>query len=616
MVAIFADSNRARMRYIKEGVSNWGETPDSGASRELRYTGSTLNAQKDTTVSEEIRADRMVPDNIEVSARASGEINIEYSAGSHDDFMEGFMYGAWSRPMTFDSVRGRSLEFTANDTLVVNGRDVTDLFTAGRRVRTQGFENPANNDYFEIDAITFNAGADRTEITLTASTAVVEAGSSYSRLYDANDVVVLKNTDIRAGTAGASTFDSNGNDAFAAAIAAGQIVAGQKLFVEGLGFEAADITIAAPGSAVIADGARIVLNDGAKTVTFQFAGVDSQVVTQVAIGSDESESAANLALAINKARVRGEVNFSATAAAGVVTVKNLNQTGGSATKTGDTNTALTLGAFSGGDASLRGVFTIISATDDALTVSPAPATFANGSSLAVTFKGSMLRNPSNPDDIVPQSFSFETSFEDIGQFFTADGQRIGSFAYNIAANSILTGSFGLQGRGVIRQATTKLGDDGTYTVLPTTSTPVANSTVNVGVIEVNGEALSTAVQSIAINGANNLRDQTAVGYKFPAGIGAGRMEISGSLVAYFADGRLWDRFIDHETVSLTFPITDVDGHRQQWTVPAVNFSTDTANPAGGNQDVVENLEWMAKRDSETECQIQIDRFSCVLPVAA
>ncbi|UTC29880.1 tail tube-like protein [Bajunvirus bajun] len=612
MVAIFADSNRARMRYIKESDVAWGVTPASGRARELRFTSSSINAQKNTTVSEEIRADRMVSENVEVGANTTGEVGIEFSAGSHDDFMESFMFGAWTRPMTFDSIEGPSLEWGAADTLYVKGKDVTDLFDAGKRIRTHGFGLPANNDYFEIDTITFNAGSNRTEIVVTVASAELERGSSYTALFDANDVIVLKNEDIRAGTAGASTFDSNGTDAFAAAIAAGQLVAGQKVWVEGLGYGVGTVTITtAPPVA----GARVTVFDGVKTVIFQWGGSAPQNVTIVPIGANLTASAANLAAAINTKRVRGLLNVSATSAVGAVTLKNLNRIGGSIAETvADANVAVV--TFADGDATLGGVYTIESATDDVLTVSPAPATNANAGTLGVTIKGSMLRNPGNPDDIVPQSFTIETAQEDVDQFFIADGLRVGSFAFNVAANSILTGSYSFQGRATTRQGSTKLGDDLAYTTLPTTATPVANATVNVGQIVMNGEELSTALQSITLNGNNNLRDQNAVGYKFPAGIGAGRMEITGSLVAYFANGDLWDKFIEHQTVSVAFRLQDVKGHRYEFTIPAANFGTDTVNPAGGNQDIMENLEFMAKRDPVTECQIQIDRFSCVLPTTA
>lgn len=612
MANIFADSNRARIRYIKEGTTSWGTTPVSGQTKELRYTSSTLNASKQTAVSEEIRADRMTADIIEVGANSSGEFNIEFSAGSHDDFQEAFTYGAYTRPMNFASATGKGLEWADTDTLYVKGKDVTAYFTAGRRIRTQGFEAAANNGYFQIATITWNAGTNRTEINVTAATATAEAGTAFTSLYDANDVIVLNNTAIRAGTAGASAFDGNGTNPFAPAIAAGQLSTGQKIYVENaFGVEAGSITF----SALPASGTKVKISDGSKDMIFQLGGSVPNGTTAVALGADEDEAAANLATAINRQRMRDGIQCSASADAGVVTVKNLNAVGGSILEVLDTGAVMTVVNFTGGDAAPRGVFTIESATDDVLTVSPNPGTFANAGGMKVTIKGSMLRNPNDPDEITPQSFSFETGFEDVSQYFIADGQRIGTMAYNIASNSILTGSFGLQGRAMTRASTSILGEL-PYTPLTTTATPVYNATVNVGTLKINGEPLSTAVQSIALNGSNNLRDQNAVSYKFPAGVGAGRLDLTGSLVAYFADGSLWDKFIEHKTVSVEFPLQDVLGNRYEFTVPAANFTTDTVNPSGGNQDIVENLEFTAKRDPVTECQIQIDRFSCVLPVTA
>lgn len=611
MVAIFADSNRARIRYIKEDPNTWGVMPTSGKTRDLRYTGSTLNANKNTVTSEEIRADRMVSQIIEVGANSAGEFNIEFSAGSHDDFLEAFMYGAWTRPMTFDSVHGRSLEWADANTLYVKGKDVTDYFEAGRRVRTHGFKTPANNDYFQIDTITWNAGANRTEINMVASTAVAERGSSYSVLHDANDVLILKNTDIRTGTGGQAVIDSDSTNAFAAAIAAGQLSVGQKIFVEGLGFETGTVTFAD----VPVAGARVSVSDGVKTLVFQFGGSYPQTVIPVDLASDVTSMAENFYDAVNDQRVKGNLEVSATFAAGVVTLKNLLSDGGAITEAVDAGNDITVVDFANGDASVRGVFTVLSLTDDSIEVDPAPATDANAGGRPVTIKASMLRNPADPDEITPQSFTIETGFEDVDQYFVADGQRIGTVALNIAAQSILNGSFGLQGRAMTRQTGTKLGD-APYTPLDTTATLVMNATSNVGTITVLGEELTTAIQSIALNGNNNLRDQNAVSYKFPAGIGAGRMEITGTIVAYFANGEMWDKFIEHDVVSLSFPVTDIEGHRYVFTVPSAHFSTDTVNPPGLNQDILENLEFMAKRDPETDCQFQIDRFSCTLAPTA
>lgn len=607
----FSDSNRARLRYIKEDPNNWGITPASGKTRELRYTGSTINANKTTAISEEIRADRMVGDFIETGANTAGDTNVEFSAGSHDDLLEAAFYGAWTRPMTFDSVKGTNLEWADTDTLYVKGIDVTNYFTAGHRVKTHGFVGATNNDYWEISTITWNSGANRTEITMTATTAVAEVGSAYTTLYDANDVIVLKNTTLRFGTGGASTIDSNGGNAFAAAIAAGQLNSGQKIFVDGLGIETGTVSFTANPAA----GSKVSVSDGDKSVVFQFGGSYPTSVTGVDLGSGDAATAQNFKDKLDDLRISGALDIGATLSGSTVTLKNLKRTGGSLAEVLDSGAAITVTQFSGGDDTVHGIFKLESVTDDVLTVSPSPATNANGSSTAITIKGSMLRNPNTPADITPQSFTFETGLEDTSQYFLAKGLRVSTFSYNIASQSILTGSFGFMGAESKRFGITTLGDT-PYDALETTSTPVANATTNVGAIKVNGELLSTAIQSITINHTNNLRDQNAVGYKFPAGIGAGRFEISGNLVAYFADGSLWDRFIEHQTLSLEFPIEDVLGNHYEFTIPAVNFNTDTANPAGGNQDILENIEFGAKRDAASGCEMQIDRFSSLFATTA
>lgn len=608
---IFADSNRARIRLIREGTNTWGTTPASGTTREIRYTGSTLNALKDTTMSNEIRADRMVSQIVETAARSQGDFQIEFSAGSHDDLMEGFMYGSWTRVMSFDSVTGASLAWASTSVLYINGADVTNYFASGHRVKTTGFLTPANNNYWQISAISFNGGANRTEITMTTTTAVIEAGSAATALYDANDVIILKNTTIRAATAGASTFDSNGSNAFSAAIAAGELNIGQKLWIDGLGIETGTVTftnIPTPGS-------KVRISDGVNALTFQFGGSYPDAVVPVDLASDTHSMADNLNAAINAQRVKGSLSVSSKSAAAVVTLKDLNATGGAVTEVLDAGAAITVVNFSGGDATVRGLFTVTALTNDVVSVTPQPNTNANGGSLAVTIKGSMLRNPGDAASILPHSFSVETGFEDVSQFFLADGQRVSTMDLNIAANAILTGTYGFMGRAMTRTDITTLGAS-PYTPLQTTATAVANATVNVGSINLNGGPLTAAIQSITLKGNNNLRDQNAVSFKYPAGIGAGRMEITGTVVAYFNDGQLFDKFISHATVSLDFHVEDVDGHRYEFTIPAANFSTDTVNPAGINQDIIENMEFMAKRDPISNCQFQIDRFSSVFAVTA
>lgn len=591
---LLADSNRAGLREIIESVDAWGTTPATGVTRARRFTSSSITPTKETTVSDEIRADRMVSSVIETAAMSGGEINWEFAAGTADRDLQRVLMGAWTRPMEFDFFRGRQVAITANNTITIEGGDFTAYFAVGRRIKTSGFVNPANNDYLQISAIAFAGGA--TTITVTVTTLVPEVATAFTTVADANDVIVLKSTAIAFGAA-ARTIGAVG--AFTSAIAARQLSVGQRIFVEGIGYESGTIT----ADTVLAD-ESVTISDGVEVVTL-VADTDFE------IGADDTETATNLAAALNALRPSGALNVYATSALGVVTVVNLNKVGGAIT---EEDATLAVVDFADGDATAGGFYTITSLTDDAIVVDRDVPVIAAGP--RVTIKGSMLRNPGDPSQIVPQSATIETSFFDVGQHFVVDGLRTGALSMEISAGSIVTGSSTTMGRETKRRNTITLANTSNYTVLEAPATEVVSATANVGSLSVNGEEQATAIRSIQFSLEGNLRNQQAVGSKFPVGIAAGRLNLTGTVEAYFADGEQFDRFLEHETVSLAFPIIDLAGNTYYFTIPAFKIASDPIAPGGIDQDVMENLEFTAFRDPVTQCMIQIDRFSSTQPITA
>lgn len=614
-MANFSDSNRAGIRLIQENNLTWGVSPTSGKTREIRITSSSLAAEKETVVSDELRSDRMVSSVVEVAASTTGDINYEFSAGSHDILMQAFLLGLWTRPMEFDYFKGTNVSWGTTSRIDIAGGDYRDYFVVGRRLKTTGFANPLNNKYVEVASLAFASGV--TQVTVTTATAVVEAGSAYTKVQDANDVVILNNTTIRFGTGSAATIDSNGTNAFASAIAAGNLVSGQNIYVDNAsGRETGTFGFATNA----ADNDTFTVYDGVNSVIFELdSGTGVTFGNQsVTLGGSGTITATNLAAAINAARVDGRLKVKATSSTTTVTVTNLQRSGGTLSKV---STNGTVSNFAGGIAGSGGFFKILAVTDDVLTVSPAPATDANGSTLAVTIKGSMLRNPDGTgslphQQIVAQSFTAETAFNDVNQFFVHNGLRVGSFSMDVSTGAIVTGTYTFEGKETKRQITntTKLGAS-PFTPLRTTGTEVMNSTTNVGSIEKDGVELASALQSISIEGDATLRQQPAVGSKFARGIGTGRFNLTGTVTAYFENGTLYDDFINHETTSLAFKFTDIDGNTYKYTLPAVKFSSDTIAPSGIDQDVVEPLEFMAFRDGSTGTMFQIDRWSDVTNVS-
>lgn len=240
----YADSNRTSIRVIEETV--WGTTPTTGITREVRLTSSAIAASKDTVVSDELRSDRMVSNISEVGAAAAGDINFEFSSGAQDEFLAAFVLGAWTRPMTRDQFEGIILSVTSTTVMQIAGVDATLIFPAGRRFVTKNFFNAANNGYFAVTSVAFTGG--NTQITVTAAGFVIEAAGATQNagIYDANDVIILNDITIASNAVGFSTTAS-----YAAPIAAGQLVIGQKIFVDGLGVSKGYYTITGLSNTVI-----------------------------------------------------------------------------------------------------------------------------------------------------------------------------------------------------------------------------------------------------------------------------------------------------------------------------------------------------------------------------
>lgn len=609
MAGNFADSNRASLRYLLEDSNAWGVTPANGAPREMRITGSQLAAQKETVTSEELRSDRMVPNIVEVAASAEGEVNFEFSAGAIDDFLAAFLYGVWSRPMTFDIFKGKRVNIASTSTITIAGDDVSHYFTIGRIIKTEGWKTTTNNTYATITNVAFAAGL--TTITVSGTPFTVELGSDWSSVLDANDVLV-QSTAIRFGTGGASTIDSNGGNAFASAVAAGQIVVGQKIHIDGLGRESGTITIT--DDAIVAPGARILISDGEKRKGFQFGGVILPGYINVNPGTDEITGAANLAAAIMLETTKANLKIKAVAAAGVVTLTNLaDNAGGAIIEEDDPNNELAIVNFAGGIDSIRGVFEVTSVSNDVIGVSPSPVTNANAGTAKIVVKGSMIRNPSKVEDFVRQSFTVETSFEDVNRHFVASGLRVGQFNLEVNSGEISTGSIQMMGRAMERRLdNTSLLRNAPYKPKDAPQHEIMNATSNVGELSLDGRSDLAFIQSISIEGDASLREQRAVGHKYAVGIGVGRFQLSGSFAAYFETGELFDKFVNHDTLKLSFFYYDLGNNRYDFTIPAIKLTSDPVAPEGIDQDIIENIEWEAQRDPATACMMQIDRFSSTL----
>jgi hypothetical protein len=249
------------------------------------------------------------------------------------------------------------------------------------------------------------------------------------------------------------------------------------------------------------------------------------------------------------------------------------------------------------NAANNGWFRVIAATANDITVDGTLT--VETASAGKTVKGRMLRNGT-----VARSFAVEEAFLDINQYFMYNGQRVGTWTMDAQAGQIVTGNFGFVGTKSAFQGTTFSGS-----ILPATTTTPVNATANFGKIQEGATLadLATAVQSFNLSLDNALRPQTALGSKYPVGVGYGRQTISGSLNAYFENTTLYTKFLNHAATGLSFSFLDMSGNAMRITLPRVYFTSSNPSVAGVDQDVMEQIEWTAISDgSAAPYQIQID----------
>lgn len=104
------DSSQTQIAYVKE--SSYGVTPATPAFKKVRTTGvPTLTPEKQFLISDEIRSDRNVPAAVSSGQNASFDLPIEFSYGSFDDLLEGFMSNTWSSDVLKNGTALQSFTF-------------------------------------------------------------------------------------------------------------------------------------------------------------------------------------------------------------------------------------------------------------------------------------------------------------------------------------------------------------------------------------------------------------------------------------------------------------------------------------------------------------------------
>lgn len=315
-------------------------------------------------------------------------------------------------------------------------------------------------------------------------------------------------------------------------------------------------------------------------LNFEYKFGDFELLMEGALGSDFTASS------YTGAGAAGDLDFAVSG-------------GGTQVITGPSNwtNPFTVGTYvrvSGANANNNGVFRITAKNSTTMTVNNATGT--SQTSVAATVISKWARTGTTK-----KSYLFEKNFADLTQFISYRGMRVGSFGLNVEAEQIVTGNFSFMGERALRAGTTVSGS-----VNAASANSIVTATANMGRLEEAGAALSTKIRRINFNLNANPRQLSAVANKYPIGINLGSFEITGTLEAYFEDGTMLDKLINHSDSSLVFEFDSAEDDRTIITISNLKFTTGWPVGAGLNQDVMLALDFTAKRDATSNAMMQID----------
>ena len=278
---------------------------------------------------------------------------------------------------------------------------------------------------------------------------------------------------------------------------------------------------------------------------------------------------------------------------------------GSATFTNSSSDIVATGAFvdvvvgqyieiqGAADASNNGWHLVVArASDDLVQVSSTLVDAAD----TVTIKGTSIKN-----GIEQTSFAFEKAFLDIDVYEKFVGMRTGKMSIDATAKQIATVNFEFMGTSAEVSDTEYVSSLGAPT-----SSEVVNATTDMGCVQVDGAVSDTPIQKISVSLDNKLRGQDAVCSKYAVGIGYGQMEVTGSLTAYFKNKGMLDIFLNHTSIAISFGFRDSAGNALRVTIPSAKITSNPVAASGIDTDIMQDLDFTAKLDTVTGCQIQID----------
>lgn len=202
-----------------------------------------------------------------------------------------------------------------------------------------------------------------------------------------------------------------------------------------------------------------------------------------------------------------------------------------------------------------------------------------------------------------KSFTIEKTFEAgaTDQYHRFTGCVANSLSLAVQAKKVVTGTFDFVAKG----ATTGQAIISGATYTAANSNPVINAAANFGSLAMTG-VTSPELMSLNLKITNNLRRQDVVGSLDARGIGTGRFEVTGDLVAYFTNAEIYDLFLAGTATDLAFRLGGASSLKYLFEMANIKFEKGEIIAGGNDQDVMAKMSFRALYDG-TDNTLQITR---------
>lgn len=205
--------------------------------------------------------------------------------------------------------------------------------------------------------------------------------------------------------------------------------------------------------------------------------------------------------------------------------------------------------------------------------------------------------------VTRRSFTAERNFGDIQSadkpFHRFTGVEFNTLELAVNANAIVTGTFGVVGRGMSTATTALTG--ATYAAASTTDVFDSFS----GELIENGTTIGV-ITEVQLSLDNGIEPRFVVGSRQTIRPSIGRSNLSGNITAYFENSVLLDKFLSETASSMELELTDPAGNLMRIVVPRLRYNGGQPD-VEGEGDITLSMPFQALLDPVTGTNVYIER---------